>query len=169
MIIRITLTAALALALSGCSRGAGDFPSLAKRPIETRSEAIAPAPQPAQQANLDDATMRRLMAAAEEARDGNRAFEEARGPAESAVAAAQGSSVGSEAWVTAQMAVSVLERARTPTRKALADIDDEQRRVTETNPTLDLQPLISASAEVAAEDARQAAILDRLLARLSRR
>lgn len=111
----------LALLLSGCTGGQLTYPSLAKRPIESAPVAqAAPPPAPvAADAQLTD-QIARFMAQAETGRTG---FDAAYAKAEKAARAASGSSVSSDAWVAAQVAISALETARNDSVSALASLD----------------------------------------------
>jgi hypothetical protein len=170
MIKHYILFAAAAMTLAGCSASKGEFPSLAKRPIESRSdEIVAATPVPAAMTAVDGATLARVRDAVREANDGDRAFGQALGAAEKAVGAARGAGVGSEAWVAAQMAVSALERARAPMKKALADLDGESRALAENKPQADRTPIAEAMADVTTRDARQNDMIDRLLSGLKSR
>lgn len=117
------LTPFAALILAACSSGAsGDYPSLAKRPIEERFAVVEnvplppPGPLPADLAGRLDRWRADADAAAV-------AFTAMRGEAEAAVAAARGAAAGNEAWVAAQQALSRLSVSRGPLVVALGDID----------------------------------------------
>ena len=111
----------LALLLSGCTGGQLTYPSLAKRPIESAPVAqAAPPPAPvAADAQLTE-QIARFTAQAETGRTG---FDAAYAKAEKAARAASGSSVSSDAWVAAQVAISALETARNDSVSALASLD----------------------------------------------
>ena len=111
----------LALLLSGCTGGQLTYPSLAKRPIESAPVAqAAPPPAPvAADAQLTE-QIARFTAQAEPCRTG---FDAAYAKAEKAARAASGSSVSSDAWVAAQVAISALETARNDSVSALASLD----------------------------------------------
>lgn len=112
-----------ALALAACTSGAsGDYPSLAKRPIEERFAVVEsvplapPGPLPADLAGR----LGRWRADADAAAA---AFTAMRSETEAAVAAARGAAPASETWVAAQQALSRLTVARGPLVVALGDID----------------------------------------------
>ena len=111
----------LALLLSGCTGGQLTYHSLAKRPIESAPVAqAAPPPAPvAADAQLTE-QIARFTAQAETGRTG---FDAAYAKAEKAARAASGSSVSSDAWVAAQVAISALETARNDSVSALASLD----------------------------------------------
>lgn len=117
------LTPLAALSLAACASGAsGDYPSLAKRPIEERFAVVEsvplapPGPLPADLAG-------RLARWRSDADAAAAAFTALRGETEAAVAAARGAAPASEAWVVAQQALSRLTVARGPLVVALGDID----------------------------------------------
>jgi len=113
----------LALFLAGCAGGGnGDYPSLAKRPIESRdAEAANP---PAVEAVADDpAVVTEVDGLMQRARAGAAAFDAAVGGTQERVGAAAGSAVSSEAWVAAQLAISNLESQRYDSVFALASLD----------------------------------------------
>ena len=118
---------------AGCASQVG-FPSLAERPIE-RALAGRPTPpclagaDPAQlpprtvpvAAPSDPALPARLEQLLAGARSGASAFTAARTATERAVAAA--GAPGSDSWAAAQTSLSRLEAARTPTTRALSELD----------------------------------------------
>ncbi len=124
MFVRKFAVLALLLApalLSACAPS-GSFPSLAPRPAElaapvpegqAAAEPAPPAADPALVARLDQ-----LVAAAQE---GQQAFAPALAAAGGAIARA--GAPRSESWIEAQLALSRLEAARTPTVTAQADFD----------------------------------------------
>ncbi len=115
------LLAALALMLSGCASAPQNYPSLAKRPIESAPVADLappPAPQPA-----DAALSAQIARYAEQADKGASAFDAAYATADRLVGAARTAGVSSDAWVSAQVAISALESARNDSVSALASLD----------------------------------------------
>jgi hypothetical protein len=113
----------LALFLAGCAGGGnGDYPSLAKRPIESRGGAAAN--PPAVEAVADDpAVVRQVDGLMQRARAGAAAFDVVVGGTQERVNAAAGSAVSSESWVAAQLAISNLESQRYDSVFALASLD----------------------------------------------
>jgi hypothetical protein len=114
----------LSPALLGACAQSGSFPSLAPRAAERAAGAPAaggqaaaepapPAADPALGARLDQ-----LVAAA---RQGQQAFGTALVPTEGAIARA--GAARSESWIEAQLALSRLEAARSPSVTAQADLD----------------------------------------------
>ncbi|MCP1472090.1 hypothetical protein J3E64_003805 [Sphingobium sp. OAS761] len=116
------LLTALALMLSGCAGGAQqNYPSLAKRPIESAPVAeVAPPPAPAP---ADTELSAEIAHYVEQADQGAAMFDSAYGRAVKAVAGASGSAVSSDAWVSAQVSISALEAARNGSVSALASLD----------------------------------------------
>lgn len=108
----------LLLVAAGCG-DQGAFPSLAPRPVERLSNdepvRIAPvvAPDPVLSGQVAE-----LLA---QARRGHAAFRDALPAASAAVGRADAS--GSESWIEAQQAISLLESVRGPTVTALAQLD----------------------------------------------
>lgn len=112
----------LTLPLAACAAAAdGDYPSLAPRPIEQRSDAepeavpVVAAPDPKLDANLATLTADLTGAAT--------AFDTAGRRIEGRLAAARGGGVGSEAWIEAQTALSEADTARARTATALAELE----------------------------------------------
>ena len=123
MILRPFLSS-LALLLTGCATGVADtsaYPSLARRPVETRDyETPAPATPATAPAASMDADAARF---AQQADAGASAFDKAYGDAERLARAASGAEVSSERWVAAQAAISGLEASRNDSVSALAALD----------------------------------------------
>lgn len=115
------LLPSLALFLSGCASTFQGYPSLAKRAIEgaPMTEPVPQpspiAPEPALQQDVD-----RLSA---QAQAGSAAFDKAYALADRATRAAAGAAASSDAWVSAQTALSALEAARNDSVSALASLD----------------------------------------------
>jgi hypothetical protein len=121
MKIRATIQM-LALFLAGCASGNGNYPSLAKRPIETvRSGAVAVPVAPV--VAEDPALAREISGLLDKARAGAAAFDAHVVSAQARVRAAAGSRISSEAWVDAQQAISLLESDRYDSIFALASLD----------------------------------------------
>jgi hypothetical protein len=109
--------------LSACKSAEEDgYPSLAIRPAERATGTLQPVtryvPPPTPPAVSD-----RLAQLGAEVAGTHRAFEQAAPAARSAVNAAKGSGLGSEAWSVAQVAIAGLESARSRAMIALADLD----------------------------------------------
>lgn len=98
------------------------FPSLSKRPAESRDRSV-PAPQPVQPAAADPALTSEVAKLGQQAASGNAAFQQQIGPGRSTAAAASGSAPSSEPWVKAQIAISALDSARYDSVAAMAGLD----------------------------------------------
>jgi hypothetical protein len=153
------------LLLSACV-DQGSFPSLAKRPFETNSAAVA-APAPAlPQLVSDPALLVRAGAAVARARAGVSGFEAVLPAARSSVG--QGAARGSDSWINAQLQLSRLERTLEPANAALSDLDSERRAV-QLNPlSADGPALAEAIATVSEIAERQSSQMKSLLGRLNR-
>ncbi|HEX7694924.1 MAG TPA: hypothetical protein VF409_10565 [Sphingomonas sp.] len=111
----------LAIGLTGCTEAPGTYPSLALRPIESRSnaepqpEVPVAAPDPALDKKI--ATIREKLAVSQSAFDASAATAEAaaRKPAAQAV--------GSNEWVDAESALADLDSLRVDTLGAVSDLD----------------------------------------------
>jgi hypothetical protein len=115
----------VSLLLAGCAAGGGDgdFPSLARRPVEgvltsVQTEPVPPAIVPAG-AGLNE----RLSAWTRASAAADAAFQAALPDVEVRVVAAQGTPAGSDSWFAAQQAVSRLDVLRGPLSRIWADVD----------------------------------------------
>ena len=152
------------LLLTACA-GESFGPSLAKRPIESRSleepvrEAVRPAPAgPALRADIDKLTAG--------AREGQQAFS-ALLPRVQAAASAAGPE-GSESWITAQQLLSALEGTREGVMRALAQLDALIAERVLASEDTGLAELQAAQREVAEIADGQRGTFDSLQARISR-
>jgi len=119
----IRLSSLLLLPLAACAAGdRADFPSLAERPVERRSDEIE-TPPPAPPAPADAALAAELARLLADARRGEADFASALPAVERAVSAAARAAPSSEAWVAAQAQLSALDSARAPTAAALSALD----------------------------------------------
>lgn len=120
---RLVLLAALA-GLSACttSTGAG-YPSLAVREVERATGSFTPPPAHAPLPPTGPEVLDRLDKLGSDAAGAHRAFLAAAPAARSAVNAARGGGVTSEAWALAQVALAGLESSRAQATVALADLD----------------------------------------------
>jgi len=100
----------------------GPFPSLARRPAETRDRSV-PEPPAVTPAPADEALVAQVDTFARQAMAADGAFRQALGESRSAVAAAAGAAPSSEAWVAAQQSISRLDSARYDSVAALAGLD----------------------------------------------
>lgn len=158
----------LSTTLGACaSTPTADFPSLARRPIEQQMvvpprPVVPPVPEPVT-ASLTDA----LMALGRDADGGEIAFRAALAATDQAVAAARAAPVGSEAWATAQVALSRLETSRAPTVLALAELDRLAIAQADAGNDAAVQAIAVQQSRVAAMAERQAALLNRLMVALA--
>jgi len=97
------------------------YPSLARRPVETR-DGNAPAPA-VQAAPADVALVKQVETLGAQASAADTAFRTELGKARGTVAAADGAEPTSEAWVAAQMSISNTDAARYDSVAALASLD----------------------------------------------
>lgn len=120
-----TLAIAALVPLAACATtGDDNYPDLAPRAVEGRlttvpPEPVALPPPPPPAADLAG-RIAQLDAQAEAAK---RRFAAALPATQAAVDRARGAAVSSEAWVSAQAAISVLESERGPATDALAEVD----------------------------------------------
>lgn len=157
---------ALLLALTACMPQ-GEFPSLAKRPIETTFNQ-PPAPPPAPTAPPDSAALAHVNAALKTARDSVGPFNTAIEQLRPAIASAAGAPEGSDRWIDGQVAASRIEPLLVPATAALADIEDELRKVMTTPGSPDRRAIEAAIAEASEIVARQAEAAAKLTERLDR-
>ena len=114
----------LAIPLAACaSTPAGDYPSLARRPIEC-SASVPPAPPvipdpPPASATLTEA----VRALGADANRGEAEFRAALAANSGAIAASRGAETGSDAWAQGEVALSRVIAARGATSFALAELD----------------------------------------------
>lgn len=105
--------------IAACSATTGDFPDLAVRPIESRSDAVV-AP-PASTATPDPAMAATAEALAVESAAYAATFDEKLAKLQSQARAA--GPEGSESWVAAQLGLTDLDRLRARTVSDLAEFD----------------------------------------------
>ena len=152
----------LIAALSGCAFPASRPPSLAPRAAEAIDPRV-PVPEAVPSTVIDAGLAEQLSALVAQAEAGDAAFRTAT-PAARQTAAAAGAR-GSESWVAAQQALSVLVSAKGPVTRALADIDAlgaaRLQRLGGTG-AADMRAIQAASSRVAEIDRRQAALIDEL-------
>lgn len=111
------------LLIGGCAApDTSRYPSLLPRPIESRSDAEPVAPPPAV-AKPDPATEARLTAFRTTLSDTEKAFAAAADRAEAAARLAKGDAVGSDRWITAQIALAELDGYRATLSGTVTDIE----------------------------------------------
>jgi len=121
------LTAFFALLVMGSAVNAQAdpraFPSLAKRPAETRDRSIPP-PTPVEPAAIDKALAAQVERFSSEATAADSAFQRMLSEGgRSSVAAGASAAPASESWVVAQSTISALDSARYDSVAALAALD----------------------------------------------
>lgn len=161
-VLALLLTAALV----GCSVPDTRIPSLAPRAAEAVDPRM-PVAEP-QLSNIADAGLRRELAALVAQAEAGDAQFRAAAPAVERAASAAGPRE-SESWVVAQQALSALVAARGPVTRALGDIDElGAARIQRFGGigAADMRALEAAAKRVAEIDASEAALIDRLQARL---
>ncbi|TPG43223.1 hypothetical protein EAH79_05330 [Sphingomonas koreensis] len=109
-------------ALAACASDGGGYPSLAPRPIESRSDALPPAP--AAVATPDAGLDKTLASLGADLDSTGRHFDTAATAAKRLVAAARASGVGSDAWLDAQTALAELDGARADSVATLSTLDE---------------------------------------------
>lgn len=121
------LAAFLALATLGAidaQAATRAYPSLAKRPIESRDRlSEAPAPAAEATAPADTALARQVTTLQAEATAADRAFRTELDKGRGIVSAARGTEPMSEPWVAAQVTISLADAARYESVAALASLD----------------------------------------------
>lgn len=123
MIRRVAAFLALfALGSADAQAATRTYPSLAKRPIETRDRS-APETTPAPIAPTDAALAKQVETLDAQATAADAAFNAALGKARSAVTSAASAEPSSEAWVAGQVAISTTDAVRYDSVAALASLD----------------------------------------------
>jgi hypothetical protein len=171
---RIRYGSFLPLILAGCA-GAVDAPSLAIRPSERATVVDPNVPPvvpliigPPPMTPLGSAATSRLSAIVDRAKASATNFETASRAARVVAGNASGASIGSDAWIAAQLEITRLERLRAPATEALAEIDSLKRELIATDQNID-QPAIDAMVAIVAKvDQDQQDSVAALLAKLKR-
>jgi hypothetical protein len=156
------------LTLSACAAPGGPYPSLRPRTAEAIDPRV-PAAGPVNDRPTAPALASRLSALVDQARSGNAVFDGAAADAERLAAAA--GAPQSEAWITAQEALTAAIAARRPTAQALGDIDEIAATALQTQGGIapnDLAAIQHAAALAGALDQRQAERIKALQERLGR-
>ena len=158
------LSLSLFILAAGCTEAPGVYPSLAKRPIESRPDTPPepPAPETAKPDPALDAQIRTLLAQLAKA---DSDFADAAAKVERAAAVSGSRTVGSDAWIGAQAALADLEMRRGDSQSVLTDLE---RLVTDRGvageppyPALDAARA-KAQAQADAQNARLSAVKARL-------
>ncbi len=157
----------LCLVLSACSAPQSGAPSLAPRAAEATDPRV-PIPNEIVAGPADPALAARIAGLMAEVHAGDAAFRAAAAEAERLAAAA--GPAQSESWIEAQQALSALVAARAPVAKAIADLDEVvAARLAVSGGLLpgDLRALETATAQAGEIGQSEAAVIDRLQARLA--
>ncbi|MGN6820832.1 MAG: hypothetical protein ACTHJR_19415 [Sphingomonas sp.] len=118
---RIALFLATTIALAGCTEAPGAYPSLARRPIESRTDAEPEVVTPV--AAPDAALDAKIKAIAAKLAASDAAFSASAATAEAAARTPAAQAVGSNEWVRAESALADLVSLRVDTLGAVTDID----------------------------------------------
>jgi hypothetical protein len=111
----------LVLGLAGCTEAPGAYPSLALRPIESRTDAEPEVVTPV--ATPDPALDRKIAAIGAKLSASDAAFSASAATAETAARVPAAQAVGSNEWVRAESALADLDSLRADTLGAVTDID----------------------------------------------
>ena len=154
------------LALAGCAAPQREPPSLAPRAAEAIDPRV-PVPETPVQTQASTELAQQLDSLVAEAVAGDAAFQAAAANAERAAASAGARE--SESWIHAQQALSAAVAARAPVTRALGEVDAlAATRIQRLGgiSAADMAAISAASTRLADIDAREAATIDRLQARL---
>ena len=163
---RVSISAIIAVFLTGCAPAGGPFPSLQPRAAEAIDPRV-PVPGPVNDRPVNPALASRLAELVTQARSGDGEFRPLAEQAERLAASAGARQ--SESWVAAQQALSAAVAARGPTARALGDIDGlgaDRLQIQGGLSPADLAAIREAGAEVGAIDQRQAALVEDVQRRL---
>jgi hypothetical protein len=152
--------------LAGCAAPEMNAPSLAPRAAEAIDPRV-PVPEAPVPTQATPALVRQLEGLVAEAIAGDQAFRASADDAERLAEAA--GPPQSESWIAAQQALSAAVAARAPVTRALGEIDAlGAGRIQQLGGigAADLAAINAAAARVAEIDARHAALIERLQARL---
>ena len=154
------------IALAGCAETALEPPSLASRAAEIIDPRV-PVPEAPVAAQASAELLEQLNSLIAQATAGDAAFAPAADTAERLAESA--GPPQSESWIVAQQALSAAVAARAPVTRALSEIDAlAAARIQRLGgiSAADMAAIEAASARVARIDASEAALIDRLQARL---
>lgn len=122
--VGLTMLSVAALTLTGCVAPAQRYPSLLLRPIEAQSAMTALQVDPLTiTVPADPALDAQIATLAGTLSTSADAFGAATARSTNAVRAAKDAAVGSEAWLSAQSALAMLESLRSQSLSALSDLD----------------------------------------------
>ncbi len=147
------------------------FPSLAKRPVESRDRSAEAAPVPVEAAAPDAALTATVADLQAKAAAADAAFRNELGKDRGTVSTASGAAPSSESWIAAQSAISVADAARYDAVAALASLDtlhvDRQDSTDGARVAADLATIDPARTRVLAMVDAQNDALDALRAKLT--
>jgi len=152
--------------MAGCAGPQREPPSLAPRAAEAIDPRV-PVPETPMQTRASADLVQQLGALVAEAVAGDSAFQAAAANAERLAGSA--GAPESEGWIVAQQALSAAVAARAPVTRALGEVDAlAATRIQRLGgiSAADMAAIRAASVRVAEIDAREAAAIDRLQARL---
>lgn len=167
MIRRVAILILLPLIVTACAAPQGEFPSLLRRPYETNAPITATLPpDPNIGAVLPSDLAAKANALTARHRVAANAYRDLLPAVTAAARGASGTSVGSEAWVSAHLQVSRLDKARADSKAALAEFDrliTAQLDADSQSNGQDISALlIEYQAVIAADSAAQDSEIDRL-------
>ena len=120
---RVLVSLIPVILLGACASTPGEYPSLARRPIERVTGTLTPPPPPPAPAPVDPAIARQLDSLLDRVRAADARFQAREGAVRRTIAAASGAAKSSEAWSVAMVTLTDLDAARSEAMVALADID----------------------------------------------
>ena len=122
-IIKSALVLTLIAMLAACGRADGEFPSLERRPYESKAPITEPDAPPAAPVFLPPEIAAKADALLARHRAGQSAFATGLAAAQSVASNAAGNSPGSETWVNAHVQLSRLDKARADSVAAVREFD----------------------------------------------
>lgn len=165
----IAIATLLPLSLSACAAPSGEFPSLMRRPYETNAPITAPLADTDTQTAaiaLPADIQAKLNAFSGRHRTAASAYNAMLPAVAQTARSAAGSAIGSEAWVNAHLQVSRLDKARSDSKAALAELDQmitAQMDMESTGASPLFSPLLAAlQSDLAAATGAQDAEIERL-------
>lgn len=109
--------------LGACASAPGDYPSLARRPIERVTGTLTPPPPQPAAIPVDPAVVRQIDSLLARVRAADAKFQAREARVRQIIGAAASAAKASEAWSVAMIALADLDAARSEGMVALADID----------------------------------------------
>jgi hypothetical protein len=159
-IVRLTSLCGLAL-LSACAAEEGQFPSLERRPYESKNPIIAPEQPAPAQAVLPQELADKVAALTKRHKAAQAAFAKELPAIQSVASKAAGTAPGSESWVNAHLQLSRLDKARADSVSVVREFDGLISAEADSDSTW--VPLLTDAQKPVAEDvAAQNAEIERL-------